>query len=194
MPFPQKIHLDTTKATPSSILTPKTEPASHETNGSLDPAPSESVANVISHGAPSAPPADASFSTPATASPKAQEPTHQTHGAVLPSQGPITSVAQLLNRGRPVSKNSVGHYETLADYRAYLESLNLHELHRHAVEEAKIVPIDDRNRLIRRLEGEYTAVAARTPGRKADSIPSPKPYTAEQTAQLEELRRKMLRR
>ena len=89
---------------------------------------------------------------------------------------------------------SVGHYETLDDYRTFLGTLNLHELHRHAVEEAKIVPIDDRNRLIRRLEGEYTAIAARTPGRGVSAITQPKPYTAEQNAKLEELKKKLLRK
>lgn len=183
---PAKIHLDNTKSS-GNFLTP-VKP-SKETNGALSEA--ESVASLVTHKNESKASSD-TFSTANTALGGKSEPTHQTHGAVFPQNGPITSVAQLL--GRPAVKGSIGAFESVEEYRAHLNNLTLGELHRHAVEEAKIVPIDDRGRLIRRLEGEYTAIAARNPRSKtAKPIIQPKPYTAEQLATLDALKRKMLK-
>ncbi len=118
---------------------------------------------------------------------------HQTHGAIIPTTGPITSVSQLINGGRNVAKGSAGSFETLAEYSTYLRGLSLHDLHRHAVEDARTVPIDDRERLIRRLETEWTATAARYPGRPGSTIPSRKPFTAEQIAAQTAIRNKLLK-
>lgn len=119
---------------------------------------------------------------------------HQTHGAYIPLTGSITNVSQLTNGGRNVAKGSAGSFETLGEYSTYLRGLSLHDLHRHAVEDARIVPIDDRDRLIRRLETEWTSTASRYPGRNpANTIPQRKPFTREQMEAQAELRRKALR-
>ena len=120
--------------------------------------------------------------------------THQTHGAYTPLSGPITNVSQLTNGGKNVAQGSIGSFETMAEYTAYLKTLSLAQLHRHAVEEAKIVPIDDRDRLIRRLETQWTSTASRYPGRAGSAIPSRQPFTAEQIAKQEALRNKLLNR
>lgn len=117
----------------------------------------------------------------------------QTHGAVTPLTGPVTSVSQLINGGVNVAKGSAGSFETLGEYTAYLRKLSLADLHRHAVEDARIVPIDDRDRLIRRLETEWTATAAKYPGRLGQTIPQRKPFTAEQIAKQDEIRRNLLK-
>lgn len=170
MARPRKIHLDTSK---SKALPPQ------EVTGAPLIKPAQSVADLARFG-------QAGLPSGKEATAEASQPAHQTHGAVFPLRGPITSVAQLL--GRNIAKGSIGSFHSMEDYKTYLNQLSLHELHKHAVEEAKIVPIDDRNRLIRRLESEYTAFASRTPGRRASApIIQPKPYSAEQTAKLAEL-------
>lgn len=118
-------------------------------------------------------------------------PKHQTHGAGVPT-GPISSVSQLI--GRSMARGSISSYDTLADYSAFLNTLSLGELHRHAVEEAKIVPIDDRNRLIRRLEGEWGAFASKVPGnpRVQAMKPNSTRYTQKQLETNAELMRKCL--
>jgi hypothetical protein len=120
---------------------------------------------------------------------------HQTHGAFTPLTGPITNVSQLMNGGRNIAKGSAGSFETLGEYSTYLKGLSLHDLHRHAVEDARIVPIDDRDRLIRRLETEWTSTASRYPGRNPanNKIPQRAPFTAAQMEAQAELRRKALR-
>lgn len=148
-----------------------------ETNGALPPAP-ETPRETSKE-----------VAKPAPISPKMP---HQTHGAVLPN-GPITSVDQLI-RGRSVASTTPGAFDTLQDYTKYLSSLSLASLHRHALEDAKMVPIDNRDRLIRRLEGEWSTAITRTPGRARPVTPQPKPYTAEQTAKLDEIRDKLLKR
>ncbi len=117
----------------------------------------------------------------------------QTHGALTSMSGPITSVSQLTNGGRSVAKGSVGSFETLGDYTSYLRTLATHELHRHAVAEARIVPIDDRERLIRRLETAWTAASAKYPGHTAAVIPSRQPFTKEQIEAQAAIKSKLLR-
>jgi hypothetical protein len=119
--------------------------------------------------------------------------THQTHGAITPLSGPVTNVSQIVNGGRNVAKGSSGSFTCLADYTAYLKTLALHDLHRHAVEDARIVPIDDRERLIRRLEVQWTTVAARNPGRMGSVIPIRAPFSKEQIDAQNEIRNKLLR-
>jgi hypothetical protein len=98
-----------------------------------------------------------------------------------------------LTRGRNVARNSIESFETLASYTDYLRKLPPAELHRHAVEEARIVPIDDSQRLIRRLENNWTEVAARERGRLGKGLPPQKPrFTDEQLAKQEAIRRRML--
>jgi hypothetical protein len=99
-----------------------------------------------------------------------------------------------MNGGRNVAKGSAGSFETLAAYTTYLRGLSLNDLHRHAVEDARIVPIDDRDRLIRRLETEWTATASRYPGRNPanNAIPRRVPFTHEQMEAQAALRRQAL--
>ena len=113
---------------------------------------------------------------------------HQTHGA-MPITGPIMSVADLVRGG--AAKGSVESFSDLGSYSKYLNTLTLGDLHRHAVEEARIVPIDDRNRLIHRLEGEYSAIASKNP-RRFKPVAQPKPYSQQQMDTLEDLRHKTL--
>lgn len=150
-----------------------------EANGAAPVAPNTSVASLTKASTP-----------PATDQQPIQR---QTHGA-MPQNGAISSVGQLI-RGPNVSRGSVGTFATLDEYRAYLNTLSLGALHRHALEEVKIVPIDDRNRLIRRLEGEWGALAARSVGRGRDGFqpPQPKLFTQEQTDAQEAIRRKLLK-
>jgi hypothetical protein len=83
-------------------------------------------------------------------SPKTIDSKHQIDGAYIPITGPITNARQLI-RGRNVARGAIESFETLASYTAHLRKLTLAELHRHAVEDARVVPIDDSERLIRRL-------------------------------------------
>ena len=119
---------------------------------------------------------------------------HQTHGAVTPITGPITNVSQLMNRGRNIAKGSAGSFKTMGEYTTYVRTLSLNDLHRHAVEDARIVPIDDRERLIRRLETAWTANASRYPGTVAAAIPQRPAFSQEQMATQQALRDKLLRR
>lgn len=107
--------------------------------------------------------------------------------------GPITSVSQLTNGGRNIAKGSAGSFETMAAYTSYLKGLSLHDLRRHAREDARIVPIDDRERLIRRLETAWTSTAAKYPGRAGAAIPTRVPFTAEQIAAQAAIRDKLVR-
>lgn len=116
---------------------------------------------------------------------------HQTHGAITPLTGPITSVSQLVNGGRNVAKGSGGSFVTLAEYGAHLRTLDTHDLRRHAITE-RIVPIDDRERLIRRLEAQWTATATKHPGRAA-IVPVRTPFTAEQLQAQAAIREKLLK-
>lgn len=99
----------------------------------------------------------------ATAS-KTELPSRQTHGASF-VRGPITSVQQLIGL-RNVAKGSMGSFETIGAYRNHINKLTLGDLHSHAVE-SQVTPIHDRDRLIKRLESEWTTVASRNPGRGA---------------------------
>lgn len=98
---------------------------------------------------------------------------------MTPLTGAISSVSQLVNGGRSIAKGSSASFQTLASYTAHLRTLDLHSLRRHALEDARIVPIDDRERLIRRLEVQWTTTAARQPGR-GNAIPTRPPFTQEQ--------------
>ncbi len=119
---------------------------------------------------------------------------HETHGATTPLSGPITNVSQLINGGRNIAKGSAGSFATMEEYTAYLEQLNLGDLRAHARNDAKIVPIDDRPRLIRRLQTAWTATAQRYPGRAGSpTIPGRAPFSQEQIAAQQDLRNKLLR-
>ncbi len=96
---------------------------------------------------------------------------------------------QLTNNGRSILKGSPDSFQTLAAYTSYLNTLDLHTLRRHASEN-KQVPIDDRPRLIRRLESQWTATAARA-GR--GHIPARVPFTQAQIDAQNEVRNKLLR-
>jgi hypothetical protein len=119
-------------------------------------------------------------------------PARQTDGAYVPITGPIRSVRDLM-RGPNMAKGSIGTFTTLAAYTEHLRGLTQGQLHLHAVEEARVTPIDDRDRLIRRLEKNWTEVAARELNAQGRShIPQRQPMSAEQVKAQEELRRKML--
>ncbi len=72
--------------------------------------------------------------------------THQTHGAKLSGS---ETVASLINRHKKQTANSV------AEYVKYLESLSLDELHRHSITAGEI-PIDNRDKLLTRLERRFS--------------------------------------
>jgi hypothetical protein len=116
---------------------------------------------------------------------------HQTHGAITPITGPITSVDQIYRRDN-VAKGSISSFGSLSDYSDFLHTLTMSDLHKHSVEQAKVVPIDDRNRLIRRLENQWSEVCAKE-GRAAP-IPKRDPFSAKQVAAQDEIKRKLLRR
>lgn len=146
-----------------------------ETNGAAEQsADTPSVSDVT-----------ASQSSP---SPETAAPSKQTHGAVKP----IKTVNDLLAR-RGVGHSSVGSFNTIGEYRAFLDNMTTASLHRHAVEDAGIVPIDDRGRLIRRLETEWSTLASRTPGHPSGKLPVRAPYSQAQIDQLDEIKRKMSR-
>jgi hypothetical protein len=75
----------------------------------------------------------------------------QTNGA-LPAQEktPVKSVYDIIGQRMGGVK-----YQTLAEYKQYLDTLNLSELQKHAIETVNIIPIDDRRRLTDRLEKEF---------------------------------------
>ncbi len=165
----------TTKASASTTLPSKTA------TGAI-PA-STAVAEVICPAAPRR-------NLNGTAAPAARPP-HQTHGALTPLTGPVTNVGQLINGGRNIAKGSAATFGTLGDYTTHLRTLDLHGLRSHAISE-KIIPIDDRERLIRRLEIQWTSTAARQPGRS--TIPQRAPFTQEQIDAQEAIRNQLLRR
>ena len=92
-----------------------------------------------------------------------QTPLHQTNGA-LPTTAP--EAAKVVSSPQSVYdllgwKTHGYRHETLADYQQYLDTMNLAELQRHSVVVANIIPIDDRRRLIDRLEKEFCRVNAK---------------------------------
>lgn len=179
-----KIRLDSiprSKQTASKGTDTAARPAM-ETNGAL--APAETVASLTASSTPAAQTARAGV-----AEPEMQE----ANGLLATAQPRITSVNELLGR-RAATAGTIASFESLASYTKYLNGLTLGALHRHAVEEAKLVPIDDRSRLIRRLEGEWTSVNARYPGRKPAAIPQFKPFTKEQTDAQAAIMNGLLRR
>ena len=118
---------------------------------------------------------------------------HQTDGMYVPITGPITNVRQLIRGNRNVAKGSIESFATLSDYTAYLRKLTTAERNRHAVEDARVVPIDDKERLIRRLENNWTEVAGRERSRMGESVLPARPgFTDEQKAAQEAIRRRML--
>lgn len=88
------------------------------------------------------------------ARPRKTQEMRQTNGA-LPASKP-QSVFEILG-----IRSTNYRHETFADYQKYLDTLNLAELQRHAIDTANIIPIDDRNRLVDRLEKEYLRINAR---------------------------------
>ncbi len=149
--------------------------------------PTKSTNGAISQAAPVA-----EVVCPGAARPRPETIARQTHGAVT-ANGPITTVAQLINGGRNIAKGAVGSFASLEDYTEYLRSLDTHALHRHSVNEARLVPIDDRERLIRRLETAWTTTASRHPARVA-AIPARKPFTEAQLSAQEAVRHQVLGR
>ena len=96
-------------------------------------------------------------------------PSNQTNGA-LPStvkQG-SSSIYEILGM-----KSNAYTQTSFADYQQYLDSLNLAEMQRHAVEVANIIPIDDRRRLTDRLEKEYLRINARFAPQSSNQIVIP---------------------
>ncbi len=141
--------------------------------------------------------ADRSSPSPATPAPATNSktsPSHQTHGGYTPITGPILTAHQLL-RSRNIGKGSIGSFETAAAYVEYLKKLSTADLHRHAIDEAHIVAIDDRNALIKRLEAEWTGITAReATGGTPKGFPQRVPFTPEQLAAQAEIREKLLKR
>lgn len=137
----------------------------------------------------------ATGATPATSKAStatvATSPTHQTHGGFTPIAGPITSVRQLI-RTPNVAKGAIGGFPTLQAYSGYLKGLSTVDLHRHAIEEAHIVAIDNRDQLIRRLETEWSGHNLNEANGVVRQVPKREPFTSEQIAAQEALRRKML--
>lgn len=82
--------------------------------------------------------------------------TNETNGAYTPFAGPITSAQQLIRKNKNLNPKSIGYYENLGSYTEYLKTLTMSELQRHAIEDANISAVDDRARLIRRLETEWS--------------------------------------
>lgn len=178
-----KIRLDSIPRSPQSPSKGSATAAlpAMETNGAL--AAPESVASLTASSMPAPETARAGVGQPAM---------QEANGRAVPQQR-ITSVNELLGR-RAATSGTIASFESLASYTDYLKGLTLGALHRHAIDEAKLVPIDDRNRLIRRLEGEWTSISARYPGRKAATIPQPKLYTPEQLAAQQAIYDKLVRR
>lgn len=159
------------------------------TEGS-DASKTSTVASVIASPAVKGSVGTTTGATPATTRGRV----HQTHGAVTPITGPITNVTQLMNGGRNVAKGAAGSFGSLDEYGSYLRTLSLGDLHSHAVTE-RTVPIDDRERLIRRLEVAWTGNKGRYPGSAAGAaIPQRKGFTQEQMAAQQELMKKAMRR
>jgi len=171
-PAPRRVRANKARSTPI------------ESNGALTTAPSPSVAETVA----SASSVDGAATPSTQSSTGAKQPAHQAHGAVtILGNGPITNVAQLTRSAQSVSKASMSHYTTMADYTAYLRGLSTSELHRHAVEEAKLVPIDDKERLIKRLQTEWTATARVV-------VPRSSRFTQEQIDAQNAIRRQLLNR
>ncbi len=123
-------------------------------------------------------------------------PSRSTHGGYIPlsSAEQYTSAEQLLRRTSNIARGTIGSFETLAAYTTYLNSLNSADLHRHAVDEAHIVAIDDRKRLIKRLEQEWSGVRAKeaVAGPRGHIPPRPG-FTQEQREAQEAIKVKLLK-
>ena len=147
--------------------------------GALPTTPSESVASITE--------------TPTSAEAKlpSMRLKHQTHGGYTPISGPITNVDQIRRRPNSI-KGAPGAFASVHEYAEYLHTLNTADLHRHCVEQARIVPIDDRGRLIRRLEDNWSSIVAKEGLLKAP--PARPQFTAEQRAKQDEIGRQLLRR
>lgn len=160
----------TRKAKAAATKASATQEPTNEANGALKAAPETSATQNV-----------------------ASEPAHQTHGGYTPVAGPIMSASQLY-RGKNVGKGSPGSFPSMQAYGSWLRGLPLAELHRHAVEDARIVAIDDRERLIKRLETEWTGANHREAhGALTTQIPKRPQMSTEQLAELERLKRQMLK-
>lgn len=82
------------------------------------------------------------------------------HGALAPDQN--KTITQLLGKYR---KNSYASYANIQEYSKYINNLPLAELHKHSIEVANVIPIQDKVKLIKNLEGEYNAYQAKSFGR-----------------------------
>lgn len=147
-----------------------------ETNGAVSTIDSKAVSGVTKGKAANTPPKDA---------------LRQTDGSYMPITGPVTNVHQLI-KSKTVAKGSPGAFATLADYGKFLRNLTTADLHRHALEEMRTTPIDDSERLIRRLEAEWTNAAHRLAGDNQVQIPQRKAFSPEQLAKQNAIRQKML--
>lgn len=90
---------------------------------------------------------------------------NQTNGATPQA----TSVFDML--GMNVGPYTATSFE---EYQASLANMDLFDLQQHTIEVARIIPIDDRKRLIDRLEKEFLRVQARFPSPKTVEQMKPK--------------------
>lgn len=120
-----------------------------------------------------------------------------THGAYTPTEpnAVYRNAQELLHRGagRNIGYGTIGSFESRGAYRAYLDSLTTADLHRHAIDEAHIVAIDDRDRLIKRLEQEWLGVRAKEAAMPTKHIPARPGFTVEQRQAQEAIRAKLLK-
>ena len=93
---------------------------------------------------------------------------NQTNGALPTTKNQSSSIYEILGM-----KSNSYTQTSFADYQQYLDSLNLAEMQRHAVEVANIIPIDDRRRLTDRLEKEYLRINARFAPQSSNQIVIP---------------------
>lgn len=136
---------------------------------------------------------EATGALPDSTATTAKQPTHQTHGGYTPKSGPIRSVRDLALRTGAMRRTAIGAFPTLQAYATFVRGLNKAELDRHAIEEAHIVPIDDKEGLYRRLENEWSAHNLREPNSSvAAALPKREPFTDEQMAKQEVIRKKLL--
>ena len=155
-----------------------------QVNGSTEQK-SESVIKKIRKNAKNKAPQETNAALPAK---EANGSTRETNGAFIPFSGPITSARQLINRGKNINAKSVGYHETLSSYTDYLKSLTMSELQRHAIEEANISAVDDRARLIRRLENEWSGTKHKESfGGATTHVPKSPAPTPEQIAAHKDL-------
>lgn len=114
-----------------------------------------------------------------------EEKAYVTHGALTPDQ--TRNISKLLGK---FFKNSYDAFATLEDYSKYINNLTLSQLHQHALEFAKVVPVQDRSRLIKSLENEYGVHS----NRAIHKVSQPSQLSEEAAKNIETLIRKKLGR